>query len=457
MTWRLSAFLPRRISSQIAALIVVSLLAIHLVVTAAFVFLRPPDRSGPPDAALDRLVTIARLLDAAPPEARGGLLTTLDGAYPQMGLSLSRSSQESVRAPRERRLDGLRHRLGPGFSIAFGDAGIPGAKPARDLVSIRLQDGAILTAWTPPLPPLPIGGPFLITLGSIAICIGLLGWWAARSLTLPLRSFARAAENFSPEGEIAPLPERGPYEIKTAARALNHMRERIKALVDDRTRMLAAVGHDLRTPITRLRLRSEFIEDDSARAEMLRDLDQMNAMVESVLLFLQNGKAQGVMTTIDLASNLQTICDQFADMQHTVSYLGPDHLLIRARPEALDRAVTNLVENAVRYGGGAVVRLTAAPGGAEIAVEDDGPGIPDSQKEVLQEPFVRGDAARGMNKATGFGLGLAIARAVAEKHGGTLELINRRPTGLKAKITLPDTPLAGDGREMEAVRRATAR
>jgi signal transduction histidine kinase len=142
----------------------------------------------------------------------------------------------------------------------------------------------------------------LITLGSIAICIGLLGWWAARSLTLPLRSFARAAENFSPEGEIAPLPERGPYEIKTAARALNHMRERIKGLVDDRTRMLAAVGHDLRTPITRLRLRSEFIEDDSARAEMLRDLDQMNAMVESVLLFLQNGKAQGVMTTIDLAS-----------------------------------------------------------------------------------------------------------------------------------------------------------
>jgi signal transduction histidine kinase len=101
--------------------------------------------------------------------------------------------------------------------------------------------------------------------------------------------------------------------------------------------------------------------------------------------------------------------------------------------------------------------LAAVPGGAEIAVEDDGPGIPDSQKEALQEPFVRGDAARGMNKATGFGLGLAIARAVAEKHGGTLELINRKPTGLKAKITLPDTPLAGDGREMEAVRRATAR
>jgi signal transduction histidine kinase len=360
-----------------------------------------------------------------------------------------------MKTPRDPQLDRLRHRLGAGFAVA--DAGPLGGGPTRERVAIYLRDGAMLTARMPPMPPPPgrFGGPFLITLGSIAISLGLLGWWAARSLTLPLRSFARAAENFSPDGEIAPLPERGPEEIKTAAKALNQMRERIKRLVDDRTRMLAAVGHDLRTPITRMRLRSEFIEDESARVQMVRDLDQMNAMVESVLMFLQNGQSPKAMTTIDLASNLQTICDQFADMQHAVSYVGPDHLPVRARPEALDRAVTNLIENAVRYGGAAVVRLTAAPNAAEIAIEDDGPGIPDSQKEAMLEPFVRGDAARGMNDATGFGLGLAIARAVAEKHGGTLELISRRPTGLTAKITLPIASLTGEGRPRELARQAT--
>lgn len=447
MTWTLSALLPRRISSQIAALILVSLLAIHALVTATFILLRPAEPADPPGAAIDRLETIARLVDAAPPDARAGLLMTLDDAYPQMSVSLSRSSPERTREPRDPKLESLRRRLGDGFAVALDDAEPPGGegRPPRELVAVRLQDGAILTARMPLLPPPPIGGPFMITLGSIAICIALLGWWAARSLTLPLRTLASAAENFSPDSEIAPLPERGPKEIEAAARALNKMRERVKRLVDDRTRMLAAVGHDLRTPITRLRLRSEFIEDDGIRPQMLRDLDQMNAMVESVLMFLHNGHSPAAMTTIDLTSNLQTICDQFADMQHAVSYVGPDHLFLRARPEALDRAVTNLVENAVRYGGGAVVRLTARPNGVEIAIEDNGPGIPEEQKDAMLQPFVRGDAARGMNEATGFGLGLAIARAVVEKHGGTLELINRKPTGLTAKITLPDAPAAGEG------------
>jgi hypothetical protein len=126
------------------------------VVTAAFVFLRPPDRSGPPDAALDRLVTIARLLDAAPPEARGGLLTTLDGAYPQMGLSLSRSSQESVRDPRERRLDGLRHRLGPGFSITFGDAA---PSPRATLSRFDCKTAHFLRHGRRPCRPCPSGDP----------------------------------------------------------------------------------------------------------------------------------------------------------------------------------------------------------------------------------------------------------------------------------------------------------
>lgn len=199
LTWTLSALLPRRISSQIAALILVSLLAIHALVTATFILLRPVEPSDPPGAVIDRLETIARLVDAAPPDARAGLLMTLDDAYPQMSVSLSRSSPERTREPRDPKLESLRRRLGSGFAVALDDAEPRGDRPGRELVAVRLQDGAILTARMPLLPPPPVGGPFMITLGSIAICIGLLGWWAARSLTLPLRTLARAAENLSPD------------------------------------------------------------------------------------------------------------------------------------------------------------------------------------------------------------------------------------------------------------------
>ena len=143
-------------------------------------------------------------------------------------------------------------------------------------------------------------------------------------MTAPLSSFAKAAENFSLNGAAAPLPERGPEEIRSVAKALNRMRERITALIDDRTKMLAAISHDLRTPITRMRLRSEFIEDDGHRGRMLRDLDQMRSMLESVLSFLRNDRKLESMTLVDIATTLQLVTDQFADMGHKVAYDGPD-------------------------------------------------------------------------------------------------------------------------------------
>jgi signal transduction histidine kinase len=275
-----------------------------------------------------------------------------------------------------------------------------------------------------------------VSLLTFATCITLLGLWATRSLTDPLRHFARAAEHFSPQGEIAPVPERGPFEIRAAARALNQMRERIKGLIDDRTRMLAAVSHDLRTPITRLRLRCEFIEDGAMRAQMLDELAHMSAMVESVLNFLRDGEGRDEATMIDLATSLQTICDQFADTGHDVRYYGPDHVVICARAGELQRAVTNLVDNAVRHGRNVEVRLAQAARSAIVTIEDDGPGIADRDKAAMLEPFVRGDAARGMEQG-GFGLGLSIARAVIEAHRGSLALLDRLPTGLIARVTLP--------------------
>jgi signal transduction histidine kinase len=197
------------------------------------------------------------------------------------------------------------------------------------------------------------------------------------------------------------------------------------------------VSHDLRTPITRLRLRSEFIADPALRAQMLDELTRMNTMVESILVYLRGGSPREPATMIDIATSLHTICDQFADLGHNVGYDGPDHLAIEAHPEELRRAITNLVDNAVRHGGNVTVRLAGSASTVSIAVEDDGPGILDADKDSMQQPFVRGDAARGMNDHGGFGLGLAIARTAVVVHGGTLELIDRVPRGLIARLTMP--------------------
>jgi signal transduction histidine kinase len=256
-------------------------------------------------------------------------------------------------------------------------------------------------------------------------------------LTAPLSSFARAAEDFSLNGAAAPLPERGPEEIRSVAKALNRLRERITTLIDDRTKMLAAISHDLRTPITRMRLRAEFIEDETHRSRMLRDLEQMRSMLEAVLSFLRNDRKLESMTLVDIASTLQLVTDQFADMGHKVAYDGPEHAMATVRPDDLHRSVTNLVENAVRYGAEATIRLRVSPDTATIEVEDDGPGISDTRKEIMLEPFVRGDDARNMDEAAGFGLGLSIARTIALAHHGALSLNDRQPHGLIVRIQLP--------------------
>jgi signal transduction histidine kinase len=277
----------------------------------------------------------------------------------------------------------------------------------------------------------------MITLLFAVISVTLLSLWAARALTAPLSSFAKAAEDFSLDGTAEPLPERGPEEIRSVARALNRMQERIARLMSDRTKMLAAISHDLRTPITRLRLRAEFVEDETHRRRMLIDLDQMRSMLESVLSLLRNDRKVEAVTLVDVASTLQLIADQFADMGHAVHYVGPAQASAAVRPDDLHRGITNLVENAVRFGAEVTIRLDVQDARLTIDVEDDGPGISDARKQEMLEPFVRGDDARNMDDATGFGLGLSIARAIALAHGGELSLHDREPHGLIVRMQLP--------------------
>jgi len=432
---KLAGFLNLRgISGQIAALVVASIIAIHLILTVTFLVHRPDQIDPSIDRGHSQLAASVQLLGATPAAGRPPLFADIARAFPQLGIESLPPGTAAAKDAAGLDLRGLHRRLGRGYRV-FALA----QQPDSHKVGIVLPDGAMISAnllqdrrqrplWA---------GPWIVTLLFGVSCVTVLGLWAARALAAPLSSFARAAESFSVNGAAAPLPERGPEEIRSLAKALNRMRERITALIDDRTRMLAAISHDLRTPITRMRLRSEFIEDDVHRGRMLRDLDQMRSMLESVLSFLRNDRKLEAMTLVDVASTLQLITDQFADMGHKVTYDGPEHAMATVRPDDLHRSVTNLVDNAVRFGAEATVRLIASPDSVTIEVEDDGPGISDARKAVMLEPFVRGDDARNMDEAAGFGLGLSIARSIVLAHGGELTLNDRPPHGLVVRIRLP--------------------
>jgi signal transduction histidine kinase len=280
------------------------------------------------------------------------------------------------------------------------------------------------------------------TLVFVAASTTLFVVWAVCGITAPLRRVAEAVDGVAQGGASLgagrALPEAGPAEIATLARGFNRMQARIARMVAERTGMLAAVSHDLRTPITRLRLRAEFVEDAPLRELMLRDLAQMDALVHSALSFLRDGAVGRRPARLDLASLLRTVCDEAADMGQRARYGGPDHLVIRGHEDELRRAVGNLLDNASRVGAEAVVELGREPDGSVVVtVSDDGPGIPPERLAEVMQPFRRGADDGAPPRPSGFGLGLPIVQAIVQAHGGTLTLTNREPRGLCCRIALP--------------------
>ncbi|MCP3472474.1 ATP-binding protein [Bradyrhizobium sp. CCGUVB1N3] len=424
----------RSIGGQIAALVVASIIALHLILTASFLISRPDRAEMPPDSS-HQLANAALLLGSAGASERPRLIADIARAFPTLDIvELAPGAAAAIEDTEGQHLHGMRRHLGHGYKVMTLSP-----EGGAHRVGVQLPDGTMITGRVEPEPRPPRfwGGPWMMTLLFALISVTMLGLWAAHALARPLSSFARAAEGFSLDGTAEPLPERGPEEIRSVARALNRMQERIAGLMADRTKMLAAISHDLRTPITRLRLRAEFIEDETHRKRMLIDLDQMRAMLESVLSLLRNDRRIEAVTLVDIASTLQLIADQFADMGHTVYYDGPAQATAAARPDDLHRGITNLVENAVRFGAEVTIRLGVSGTRLTIDVEDDGPGISDERKQDMLEPFVRGDDARNMDDTTGFGLGLSIARAIAIAHGGELSLHDRQPNGLIVRMQLP--------------------
>lgn len=260
--------------------------------------------------------------------------------------------------------------------------------------------------------------------------------WIGRRISRPLRHLATAARGFTPGEQPEPLREEGPQDVRAVTSAYNAMSTRVTAMLDEKDRMLGAIGHDLRTPLAALRVRIESVEDEDDRARMADTIDEMNKTLDDILSLARLGRPSEGATEVDLAALVDAVVEDFRDLEKPVSYVEAQRLPIRIRPSLMRRAIRNLIENAIKYGHEAVVSLAATPASATITVADRGPGIPEQRIGEVFEAFTRLEGSR--NKETGgIGLGLALARAIVREARGDITLANRPDGGLAATITLP--------------------
>ena len=438
---------PDGIAGRLALLLAVALLAANAL--ALVLVATERDRIGREariEATLERLVGTVPLIETLPPRAAQRNLRRIGRRG--LDVALTRTPEVTVQGTggAERALARrIADELGGGreVRVALARRGGEARRGQSVSVSIELRPAAGGSAWLNarfrPPPGLPRSGQglsaALLFVGlSLAAVLGVALLYVRR-LVRPLHALAEAARAAGRGDRTARVPEAGARELREAALAFNAMQARIARFDAERTRTLAAVGHDLRTPITSLRIRAEML-DDEQREPMVRTLDEMRVMADGLVAYAR-GEGDGEATErVDLAALLERLCEERGAM-----WGGGENATVDARPVALARALGNLIDNAIRYAGDARVSLARADGQAVIAVEDEGPGIPPERLEAVLEPFVRGDASRS-TETGGTGLGLSIARAVLTAHGGSLGLANRPNGGLRAEARLP---LAEDG------------
>ena len=439
---------PRSLAARTALVLLLSL----TVVQVAGLTIHALDRIGLQRLGLARDIGVRtmnfyRVLAMTPPEDRASVLKELtptpglharlsEAPPPPGGLPPSPPAwHHLVRS--NMNIVGLPVTARPHEFLFYG-----GPADERMVIGMPLPEGGWLSVASDVPPPVPWHSrTFLIAFVLMTLAAAVLTIWAVRRLTTPVRTLAAAAEALGRDVNAPPLPEDGPTEIATAAAAFNTMAGRIRRFVHDRTEMLTAIGHDLRTPITRMKLRAEFMEDDEQRRKMLADLEEMEAMVAATLAFGRDATSAEPVAALDLPELLRTLLDEAGDARPgspaALCYEGPQRLTIRARPLALKRALANLVANALNYGGGARIRLAPpARGFVIVEVEDDGPGIPPEEIDRVFEPFHRVENSR--NRETGgVGLGLPIARNILRAHGGDITLANMPRGGARATVQLP--------------------
>lgn len=448
-------FLPRTVTGQLVAAAAVAFIVSQAAMVAIIADEREiAARQWWTSYILGRIASVVELLDRTPDQLHGPVLGASDTLYltfditkegpdPQTGIDEKAVYLAELRAmvpkPASKVLIDVREaRWSEIFAFwlaKWRDMPPPQIDPWLE-ASVQLNNGKWLNLEVQPRLDPP---PFALLLIPAATMLAIFGSTIAiliRHVTRPIQNLAYAAEAFGRGEEVKPVSATGPAEIRQAIEAFNNMRERLSRFVLDRTKMLATVGHDLRTPITTMRLRAEFIEDEETRERLLSTLEEMQHMTDAALIFAKEETVAEPTKTVDLNALVQTVCSDQSDMSRDVSYAENGRLLYRCRPNSLKRAVRNLVENAVIHGKSARVFLNGPAADIRITVEDDGPGIPEPHMAQVFMPFVRLDESRGQETG-GIGLGLAIARSIVRGHGGDINIVNRPEGGLRATVRLP--------------------
>jgi len=488
----LPRLLPRSMAGQLTILLLVALLLSQLVTTGLLVYERRTALvESARQAVLRDAVAVARLIERTPDSLHEGLLLaaatgdTVFSISQQSELADAAAGTPAAQPPRRDVLDLLGARArpvrppvaarmigGPGDQAEDGirvfEATRPGlgwlpppARPDPDprsdtelaaaaanlalpvslAASVELNDGRwlnVASTFGTDLPPL---WPTFLSSGLMALAIIAIIVFSVRRITRPLRALAAASEKLGHGESVPRLPLTGPREVQRATSAFNAMQERLTRFLRDRTAMLAAISHDLRTPLTSLRLRAEFVDDDEMREKLVETIAEMQHMAEATLSFAREDATEEETRVVDLAGLAQSVADDLADLGNPVSFAESARLPYACRPISLKRALRNLAENAIRYGRRARIAVIDGREGPTIVVEDEGSGIPPERMEDVFEPFVRLETSRS-EQTGGVGLGLSIARSIARAQGGDIVLENRPEGGLRASIRMPKKAVA---------------
>ena len=427
---------PESLQGRIALIVLLALLVVQSIQVGFYVYDRSLGREAlAAESIARRVISVVELYEAATALERRALLRAINTRYFNVALHavappLPFEAEDRLTADLHARFES---ELGP---RPLGMRAVDTTRGRGALIAVPVAGGdwlVVLARAEPADPNDVLRVSAFVVVSFVVLVIALL---AAQRTARPFARLAAAADRFGRDVNAAPLPEAGSAEVRRASRAFNRMQERLRRVFEDRTMMLAAISHDLRTVLTRLKLRADFIEDEEQRAKAGSDLDEMDAMLKSSLAFARGEAASEPQRRLDVAALLQSICDTAADAGQSVAYHGPDALSLEARPVALRRAFSNLVDNAVRYGGEADVGLVAEGDAVVATVADRGPGIPAALREQVFTPFYRMEASRGRDTG-GMGLGLSTARTLVRGHGGDVVLEDRAGGGLLVRVILP--------------------
>lgn len=445
---------PRSLAAQIAWLLGIALLVAQLVNLALILNERQKlslaQNEGP---AITRFADVAGDLAAARAEFHAAVLQ--DNSHRGARFALAAASRvadgERLRTTEDRLARALALNGIVATDVRAGHGTPPprnaGRRQRRDAQILRLAmrrpggDWLVGQMMTPRRDPWFAARLAAATLLLYLIVLGPTLWLATR-IARPLRNLTRAAERFRGRTDPAPVAAEGPADLRVAIEAFNAMNARVVSLIDEKDRMLGAIGHDLRTPLASLRIRVESMDPEDERAAAVAKIEEMTAMLEDILVLARSGRAREEARAMDVAALAEAIVEEYADRGQPVRFAPSPRAVLGVQPTLLRRGLRNLIDNAVLYGGSAEVAVIARGDRIDLQVTDNGPGIAEDELERVLQPFYRIEGSR--NRATGgSGLGLAIARSVAESHGGTLRLGPARPTGLIATLALARP--AGDG------------